>query len=206
MRQIWVAACLVTIFLIGQTAAADRAQKAETAESKAEVLEQNAAASGNKARPTPSEIITKPEVQAVDPVGEEPLNDAITCLSRTIYWEAKGEGVAGMEAIANVVMNRLGHEGFPNKICEVVRQGHERGACQFSWWCDGRSDDAEEDKSYAIAKEISRKALNRQLADRTGGALYFHQRNVNPSWSSEYIRTVEIGEHVFYKPRGGVAK
>jgi spore germination cell wall hydrolase CwlJ-like protein len=206
MRQIWVATCLAAILLVDQASAADRAQKAEAAENKAEVLEQNAAATGSKARPTRSETITKPEVQAVDPVGEKPLNDAITCLSRTIYWEAKGEGVAGMEAIANVVMNRLGHEGFPNTICEVVRQGHEQGACQFSWWCDGRSDDAEEDKSYAIAKEISRKALNRQLADRTGGALYFHERKVNPSWSAEYIRTVEIGAHVFYKPRGGVAK
>jgi spore germination cell wall hydrolase CwlJ-like protein len=170
------------------------------------VLEKNAAAEGSKALPSASEIITKSEAQAVDPVGEEPLNDAITCLSRTIYWEARGEGAAGMEAVANVVMNRLGHEGFPNTICGVVRQGRERGACQFSWWCDGRSDDAEEAKSYAVAKEIARKALNRQLTDRTGGALYFHQRNATPSWSAKYIKTVEVGEVVFYKPHGGTAK
>jgi len=206
MRQIWVVTCLATILLAGQASSADRAQKAESAEKKARVLEQNSAAKGSKAPPTRSEIITKTEAQAVDPVGEEPLDDAITCLSRTIYWEAKNEGVAGMEAIANVVMNRLGHKGFPNTICEVVRQGREQGACQFSWWCDGRSDDAEEDKPYAIAKEISRKALNRQLPDRTGGAMYFHHRKVTPGWSAEYIKTVEIGEHIFYKPHGGVAK
>jgi len=206
MRQIWIATCLATILLVGQATAADRAKKAEAAESKAGVLEQNAAAEGSKALPSPSQIITKPEAQAVDPVGEESLNDAITCLSRTIYWEARGDGAAGMEAIANVVMNRLGHEGFSNTICEVVMQGREQGACQFSWWCDGRSDDAEEEKSYAIAKEIARKALNRQLTDRTGGALYFHQRKATPSWSTEYIKTVEVGEFVFYKPHGGAAK
>jgi len=206
MRQIWVATCLATIFLVGQASAADLAQKAETAESKAEVLEQNAAAEGSKALPTSSQIVTKTEAQAVDPVGEEPLDDAITCLSRTIYWEARGEEAASMEAIANVVMNRLGHEGFPNTICEVVRQGHERGACQFSWWCDGHSDDAEEDKSYVTAKEIARKALNRQLTDRTNGALYFHQRKATPGWSGKYIKTVEVGEHVFYKPHSGAAK
>jgi spore germination cell wall hydrolase CwlJ-like protein len=183
-----------------------QAQKVEATKDKAEVLEKNAASEGSKALPPPPVIITKTEAQAVDPVGEEPLKDAITCLSRTIYWEAKSEGVAGMEAIANVVMNRLGHRGFPNKICEVVRQGREQGACQFSWWCDGRSDDVEEAKPYAIAKEISRKALNRQLRDRTGGAMYFHHRKVNPGWSAEYIKTVEIGEHIFYKPHGGVAK
>jgi spore germination cell wall hydrolase CwlJ-like protein len=206
MRQIWAVACLAAILIAGQTNAADRAQNAETAESKAGVLEQNAAAEVSKALHSPPKFITKSEVQAVDPVGEEPLNDAITCLSRTIYWEAKGEGGASMEAIANVVMNRLGHEGFSNTICEVVMQGREQGACQFSWWCDGRSDDAEEDKSYAIAKEIARKAINRQLTDRTGGALYFHQREATPSWSAEYIKTVEVGEFIFYKPHGGAAK
>jgi spore germination cell wall hydrolase CwlJ-like protein len=191
---------------VGQANAADRAQKAEAAESKAGVLEQNATAEGGKTLPSPSEIITKTEAQAVDPIGEEPLNDAITCLSRTIYWEARGERATGMEAIANVVMNRLGHEGFPKTICKVVMQGREQGTCQFSWWCDGRTDDAKEDKSYALAKEIARKALNRQLTDRTGGALYFHQRKATPSWSNEFIKTVEVGKVVFYKPHGGAAK
>jgi spore germination cell wall hydrolase CwlJ-like protein len=206
MRHIWIVTYLAIILFAGKATAADQEQKAEDAENKAEVLEQNSSAKGDKTTPTPSETITKKEAQAVDPVGEEPLDDAITCLSRTIYWEAKTEGAEGMEAIANVVMNRLGHKGFPNTICKVVKQGHERGSCQFSWWCDGHSDDAEEEEPYALAKEISRKALNRQLPDRTGGAMYFHQRKVSPSWSEEYIKTVEIGQHVFYKPRGGEAK
>ena len=206
MRHICIAACLTAILLASQAAAVDQAQKSLVSEKKAEVLEKNAASDGSKTLPSPSEVIKKTEVQAVDPVGEEPLNDAITCLSRTIYWEARGEGTADMEAIATVVMNRLGHEGFPDKICKVVMQGREEGACQFSWWCDGKSDDAKEDKSYAIAKEIARKALNRQLKDLTDGALYFHQRKANPSWSNEYIKTVEIGMFVFYKPRGGTAK
>jgi spore germination cell wall hydrolase CwlJ-like protein len=178
----------------------------KSAESKAQVLEQNVAAEGSKSLPTPSEIIDKTEVQTVDPAGNEPLNNAITCLSRTIYWEARGENPASMEAIANVVMNRLGHEGFPNTICEVVKQGHERGACQFSWWCDGRSDDAKDDDAYMVAKEIARKALNRQLVDRTAGALYFHERKSAPNWSTKYIKTAEIGKFVFYKPHKGAAK
>ena len=206
MRQLCITMCFATFLLVGQAIAADQAQKAEAAESKAGVLEQSVTAEGSKPLPAPSELITKPEAQAVDPAGEEPLDDAITCLSRTIYWETRGEGADGMEAVANVVMNRLGHEGFPNTICEVVRQGQEHGTCQFSWWCDGHSDDAEEDTSYAIAKEVARKALNGQLTDRTAGALYFHQRKATPSWSEEYIKTAEIGEHVYFKPQNGTAK
>ena len=94
MRQIWAAAWLSAFLLVGQATASDQAQKAEAAKDKAEVLEEKAAAEGSKAPPTPAEIITKTEAQAVDPTGEEPLNDAITCLSRTIYWEAKGKGAA----------------------------------------------------------------------------------------------------------------
>lgn len=200
----WIAGCLV--LLVYSVSASDEVGKAESAESKVMELEHKASADGGQAPPAPSEIITKPEAQAVDPHGKRPLDEAITCLARTIYWEAKGEGHAGMEAIANVVMNRLSHKGFPNTICEVVKQGHERRACQFSWWCDGRSDDAEDEKAYAMAKEIARKALNRQLTDRTGGALYFHHRRVTPKWSAEYIKTVELGEHIFYKPPGSAAK
>ncbi len=63
-----------------------------------------------------------------------------------------------MEAIANVVMNRLGHKGFPNTTCGVVKQGKEQGARQFSWWCDGRPDDAKVDEPCSHAKEIAPKA------------------------------------------------
>lgn len=205
MRQSGAVACLTIFLLVGQASAADQAEKAEAAKSKAGVLEEKASAKGGKALPAPAETISKTEAQAVDPIGEEPVDGAVTCLARTIYWEARGEGDAGMQAVASVVMNRLRHMGFPKTICGVVTQGHEQGACQFSWWCDGQRDAAEAHEPYTLAKEIARKALNRQLEDRTDGALYYHQ-GVPPSWAKQYLRTVEVGGHVFYKPAGGDAK
>ena len=206
MCKIWIVICIAAILIAPRLFAGDEAQKARSAENKAQTLEQNAASEGDKSPPSESETISKPEAQAVDPAGENPLDDALTCLARSIYWEARGEDAAGIEAIAHVVMNRLGHEGFPDTICEVVRQGREEGACQFSWWCDGRADDAQEDAAYSAAKEIARKVLNKQTPDRTGGALYFHRKDVAPKWSEEYLRTVEIGDHVFYRPGDDAAK
>ncbi|MFD2436579.1 cell wall hydrolase [Modicisalibacter luteus] len=104
-----------------------------------------------------------------------------------------------MEAVANVVMNRLGHEGFPDTVCEVVKEGSERGNCQFSWWCDGRPDEAQEEDAYVIAKEIARKALNQQLQDHTDGGQFFHHRNVTPNWASKFTRTFQTDELVFYR-------
>ncbi|WP_223416308.1 MULTISPECIES: cell wall hydrolase [unclassified Pseudomonas] len=205
MRLIWIATCFAITLLGGQASATEQEQKKEAAENKAEVLEQKAAEKGADVPVPKSEAITTSEVQAVDPAGASPLDDAITCLARSIYWEAKGKSSADMEAVASVVMNRLGHEGFPDTVCAVVKQGSETKNCQFSWWCDGRSDQVQEETQYMIAKEIARKALNKQLNDRTNGAMYFHDRNVNPDWAGEYIKTTETSMFLFYKPKGGEA-
>jgi len=167
---------------------------------KAAALEQYVATGSDREAPPSTGLIGKADVQAVDPQGREPLDDAITCLARAIYWEARGEPAASEEAVANVVMNRLGHAGFPDTVCGVVKQGNERGACQFSWWCDGRPDQALHGRPYVAAKEIARRALNGQLEDRTAGALYFHQRGAMPGWAARYQQTATVGKLVFYKP------
>ncbi|CAI8845079.1 cell wall hydrolase [Pseudomonas sp. fls2-241-R2A-110] len=202
----WIAALLAVTLLAGQAIADDQEQKKEVAQDKAQVLEQKAAEKGDNVPVPKSEKITQSEVQAVDPSGTAPLDEAITCLARSIYWEAKGKDSADMEAVANVVMNRLGHAGFPDTVCAVVKQGSETKKCQFSWWCDGRPDTAQDETQYAIAKEIARKALNKQLPDHTGGAMYFHDRTVKPDWAKEYIKTAETGMFQFYKPHDGSAK
>lgn len=206
MRLLLVVCGVLMALLGGPAFAADAEPKAAAVENKAEVLEQKVADKAGAAPVPKVETITPSEVQAVDPAGKAPLDDAITCLSRSIYWEAKGISSADMEAVASVVMNRLGHEGFPDTVCGVVKQGVETRACQFSWWCDGRSDQVQEEGEYTEAKEIARKALNQQLKDRTKGALYFHDRNVKPAWAKQYIKTAETAKFMFYKPRNGTAQ
>ncbi|MBU0994195.1 MAG: cell wall hydrolase [Proteobacteria bacterium] len=210
LRQIFIVA-LVAVFLYqGQACTIEQVKKEKSTQSKADALEKSASANGDKSMPNASDRITRKEAQAVDPTGQEPMDESITCLARSIYWEARGEDVSDMQAVANVVMNRLAHEGFPNTICGVVKQGQERGACQFSWWCDGHSDEVIENvldqASYQLAKEIARKALNKQLPDLTDGAIYFHHKGVNPNWAKTYIMTLKVGGTFFYKPVGDKAK
>ncbi|WP_150303387.1 cell wall hydrolase [Pseudomonas saliphila] len=200
MRLTRIAIYLTALTCLSQPLSADMAERAEAAITKAETLEQNTAEQGDVTRADPDDTITKAESRAVDPAGEAPLDDAITCLARSIYWEAKGDGADSMEAVASVVLNRLADGGFPETVCEVVKQGSEQGACQFSWWCDGRSDTVQEEEPYRMATEIARKALNGQLKDRTDGALYFHDRSVAPGWSDTFVKTAEIGDLFFYKP------
>ncbi|WP_409287568.1 cell wall hydrolase [Pseudomonas guariconensis] len=194
---------LTLALLAGPLHAAD-SPKAAVAEDKAQVLEEKVV--DDAPPPKKKETLTPGEVKAVDPAGQAPLDDSITCLARTIYWESKGANAQDMSAVASVVLNRLGHEGFPDTICGVVKQGVETKACQFSWWCDGRPDQVEEEQRYALAKEIARKALNQQLKDPTGGALYFHDRTVRPQWAKAYRKTAETTHFLFYRPNQAVAR
>ncbi|MFJ4444949.1 cell wall hydrolase [Pseudomonas sp. NPDC089422] len=203
MRLSWMLIGLTTALLAGPLHAADSA-KAAVAEDKAQNLEKKVVEDAPP--PKKAETITPGEVQAVDPAGQAPMDDSITCLARTIYWEAKGADAQDMSAVASVVINRLGKDGFPNTICGVVKQGVESKACQFSWWCDGRPDQGEEKDRYDIAKEIARKALNQQLKDSTNGALYFHDRNVHPDWAKAYRKTAETRHFLFYKPNQALAR
>ncbi|WP_043300879.1 cell wall hydrolase [Pseudomonas sp. M47T1] len=205
MRSLRIAAGMATLLFMGPLLADDPSASPQQAIEKAQVLEHKAA--DKDPAPVPkAQTITPPEAQAVDPVGEKPVDDTLTCLARTIYWEAKGGTPADMQAVAHVVLNRLGHEGFPDSVCEVVKQGADKKVCQFSWWCDGRSDQVQEEDRYGAAKEIARKVLNKQLADNTGGAMYFHDRNVSPQWAGKYLKTAQTGKFIFYKPREGKAK
>ena len=82
-------------------------------------------------------------VSALLPLSKSHAHDdraAQHCLALAMYWEARGEGEKGMYAVGSVVMNRVRDERYPAHACAVVKQGGEAPPCQFSWWCDGRSD------------------------------------------------------------------
>ncbi|UYG04553.1 cell wall hydrolase [Halomonas sp. LR3S48] len=171
---------------------------------KAEILEQVVAPNVKVTEPTVP--LSEQEAQVIDPEGSDPLEEPLTCLARSIYWEAKGVPGRDMESVANVVMNRLADEAFPNTICDVVKQGSEQSPCQFSWWCDGRPDEVVENDAYEVAKEVARQALNQELPDHTDGALYFHDRTVHPSWANEFLLTAETDSFLFYRPDIASAK
>ncbi|MGQ4878608.1 cell wall hydrolase [Billgrantia sp. LNSP4103-1] len=183
---------------VAASAVLNEAPQADVAIRKAEVLEQ-VIAPDVKVNGL-IETLSEEEVEAVDPQGNDPLEEPLTCLARSIYWEAKGAPRLDMESVANVVMNRLASEEFPNTICAVVKQGFEQSPCQFSWWCDGRPDEVVEGEAYETVKEVARQALNQELPDHTDGALYFHDRTVHPPWADRFSVSAETEAFIFYRP------
>lgn len=117
------------------------------------------------------------------------------CLATALYFEARGEPVKGQFAVAEVILNRVADPRYPDSVCAVVNQ-----TCQFSFTCDGVPDRISEPKAYARAGKIADLMLRGGTSELTKGATHFHAGSVRPDWSRRLPRTVQIGDHYFYRP------
>jgi spore germination cell wall hydrolase CwlJ-like protein len=128
-----------------------------------------------------------------------------SCLAEAMYYEARGEGVEGEEAIAEVIFNRMHAAGYPRSICGVVYEGAElTHGCQFSFTCNGEMDRPKSFGPWLRARVLAARILAGyvQLGNSTGGATSFHASEVEPDWADQMDRTVQIGNHLFYRPLG----
>ena len=137
-------------------------------------------------------------------------NNEIYCLAQNIYFEAGNQPVAGKVAVSQVVINRVEHPSYPDNICEVVYQAKLRvnwknefvpikNKCQFSWFCDGKSDDPVDSQTWLLSMHIARDVVQQKYGDITEGSTHYHSDKVDPYWASSLNRTVVINNHIFYK-------
>ena len=142
------------------------------------------------------------------------LETAFICLALNTYHEAKNQSLVGQIATAQVVMNRVEDKRFPNTICEVVKQGPTRPSwedpkkeypikhrCQFSWYCDGKSDDPKEPTTYGALYDMALDLVYGDITvvDITEGATHYHADYVYPAWRKTKTKTIEIEDHIFYR-------
>lgn len=125
-------------------------------------------------------------------------DDPAQCLALATYWESKGCSRADMAAVGGVVLNRLADQEFPNEVCAVVKEGGETPPCQFSWWCDGKSDRPEEDADWRAARAVAEKLLSDPPPDPADGALYFHSKDIDLPWPDRQ-KIAETDCHILYK-------
>lgn len=136
----------------------------------------------------------------------------IDVLARTLWGEARGEGTAGMEAVAQVILNRVkvaeerGRYWWGNNIIQVCQKPY-----QFSCW--NRSDPNfrklqavdERDLHFATAVRIARRAvagvLKQDRPDDHGvaGATHYHAAGITPYWARNEPPVTVIGRHIFYR-------
>ncbi|MDC8754732.1 cell wall hydrolase [Erythrobacter sp. sf7] len=125
------------------------------------------------------------------------------CLAQAVWYEAASESEAGQRAVAQVVLNRVAHPGWPASVCGVVYQGSERRTgCQFTFTCDGSLARRPGGASWARAQRIAAEALSGSVYAPVGHATHYHTLWVNPYWAATLDHVGTIGAHRFYRLRG----
>jgi N-acetylmuramoyl-L-alanine amidase len=149
-------------------------------------------------------IFTAPYTHASDENGDA------YCMAKNIYFEAGNQPVAGKIAVSHVVLNRMYSPSYPDNICDVIYQarwrtdwkGKEvpvRHMCQFSWFCDGKSDDPVDSDTWMFSLMVANSVLNGDFSDITEGSTHYHADSVHPYWADSLNKVVTIDNHIFYK-------
>lgn len=144
------------------------------------------------------------ELKAYDENGER------YCMAQNIYFEAANQSFAGKIAVGHVVINRVEDLQFPNDICGVIYQAKTkvnwkgnvvpiRNQCQFSWYCDGLSDEPVDSVTWIKSLRIADLVLTGEYKDITEGALWYHADYIYPYWADELEEVTQIDNHRFYK-------
>ncbi|MBQ9625386.1 MAG: cell wall hydrolase [Clostridia bacterium] len=192
---------LMCLFLVGKANASCHAAMMDKAYIQKEQAKYEAALK-QKAKQTKAtkansgvntKVLKKANEQEFKTTMAEPLNfsdEDIELLCKICHAESRGESTKGQMAVANVVINRMKSERFPNTVSGVV---YQKGQFQ-----------PVSSKSFAatVPSEKVRESVRRVLnGERVveDDVLYFKSVSCKVQWKKLKLRT-QIGNHLFYAP------
>ena len=120
------------------------------------------------------------------------LSSELNCLAGAVYFEAKGESLAGQLAVGRVIVARTRSGRFPASYCGVVYQ-----PSQFSFVRGGTMPGINRSShAWSNAVRIARIAHEGSWKSPVEGALFFHAARIAPM---NRARIAQIDHQVFYR-------
>lgn len=128
-------------------------------------------------------------------------------LARTLWGEARGEGVAGQVAVAWTIRNRV-DDGKPNSWWGEGCAGVCLKPYQFSCWNKNDPNYAYLSgaksipfREFAQAQIVADQVLAGSVPDPTGGATHYYATTMRkaPAWAANAKQTLRLGHHIFFK-------
>lgn len=125
----------------------------------------------------------------------------ITCITRLLWYEARGEPNEGIKAVLSVVKNRTEHPKYPGSYCEVEQQPK-----QFSYFKKGRAykikpKNSTEETKLDYIQNLAYDAVHGRFEGVLPSSVIFYMRKELDA--SKYLTRAEgysrIGTHRFYK-------
>ena len=134
---------------------------------------------------------------------------AVMCLALNLYFEARDQPVVGQLAVGFSTMNRVADERYPDSVCGVVKQAQYsawdsknpiRHRCQYSWFCDGKSDEPQNSKAMLEATILAANIFYGRVTDISDGATHYHATWIDaPYWTEQMTTVFTIDDHIFYR-------
>ena len=134
---------------------------------------------------------------------------AVMCLALNLYFEARDQPVVGQLAVGFSTMNRVADERYPDSVCGVVKQAQYsawdsknpiRHRCQYSWFCDGMSDEPKNGKAMLEATILAANIFYGRVTDISDGATHYHATWIDaPYWTEQMTTVFTIDDHIFYR-------
>lgn len=153
-----------------------------------------------------TEAQTLPEAAAAAAAAGESVDELpplegseLECLALNVYHESRSEPLIAQIAVASVTLNRVRAERFPSTVCGVVEHSRKAGTCQFSWYCDGKSDTPFEKEAWANSVAVAQFAIDHFNTDFVDGAKYFYSGTTRPTFFRDYETVAVIGNITFLK-------
>ena len=126
----------------------------------------------------------------------------IDVVARTVWAEARNQGPVGMQAVANVIANRVKHPRWWGKGWAGVCQKR----WQFSCWNPGDPNLElllkvdRRSATFRLASLIAKRAIEGRLEDVTDRAdHYFNPKVAKPNWAKGLKPVKVIRDHAFYR-------
>lgn len=115
------------------------------------------------------------------------------CLALNIYFEARNQPLVGQILVAQVTMNRVESDSYPDTICKVVWQKR-----QFSWTHDGKSDTPKNKPVFDNIYWLSEVLLSHPEVFVDNSVTHYHEEAVEPFWAKDFTFLYKYGDHLFY--------
>jgi len=134
----------------------------------------------------------------------EEFQDKLNCLATAVYYESAEQSKEGKIGVGQVILNRMGDENYPKTICGVINQSiikHNRKLCQFSWVCSKPPKIDYNSKAWEESQDVAFHMIIGNYTNdllRRKHAIYFHNKDIQPSWSFVKQKIAKIDDHIFY--------
>ncbi|HWW63251.1 MAG TPA: cell wall hydrolase [Sphingomonadaceae bacterium] len=141
--------------------------------------------------PTPTVTEDSDDADSIDPTAA--LDPQLECMAKVVHHEAANQSFEGQLAVAQLIMNRVESDRFPDTPCDVANQPGQFFATA-SYHPNRHSE------TWASAVEAAHEALAGTASDVSEGT-YFYHAAYQPATAFFRTRTrvMKIGDHIFYR-------